>query len=188
MGNSALGVVILAYGAGDRYLPLAESLLGEGIEAGRIVVVHNPSEPDQAAPPVPAGCRLLRAPYNLGYAAGMNLGVKAQLEGDSGEIIGMVGVQHHEESVGEIRRLRVRQDQRRRGVGSALLETALQFCQQQGYLKIHLDTFMEREPAVKLFEKFNFRHSRTRCAGEKEVLHFYLDLYQRDGGARQRAE
>lgn len=83
MGNPALGVVILAYGAGDRYLPLAESLLGEGIEAGRIVVVHNPSEPDQAAPPVPAGCRLLRAPYNLGYAAGMNLGVKAQLEGDS---------------------------------------------------------------------------------------------------------
>ena len=112
----------------------------------------------------------------------------AQLQGDSGEIIGMVGVQHHEESVGEIRRLRVRQDLRRRGVGSALLETALQFCQQQGYLKIHLDTYMEREPAVKLFEKFHFRHSRTRSAGEKEVLHFYLDLYQRDAGARQRVE
>jgi N-acetylglucosaminyl-diphospho-decaprenol L-rhamnosyltransferase len=83
MGRSTLGVVILAYGAGDRYLPLIESLLGEGIEAGQIVVVHNPSEPGQTAPPVPAGCRLLRAPYNLGYAAGMNLGLKAQLEADA---------------------------------------------------------------------------------------------------------
>ena len=96
------------------------------------------------------------------------------------EIIGMIGVQHHEDNVGEIRRLRVRKDMRRRGVGSALVETALKFCQDKGYLKIALDTFMEREPAVKLFEKFHFRHSRSRTLGDKEIMHFYLDLYQRD--------
>src|SRR4051812_10366686 len=62
------------------------------------------------------------------------------------EIVGMIGVQQHEDSVGEIRRLRVRHDLRRRGIGSALVETALKFCQQHGYLKITLDTFMEREP------------------------------------------
>ena len=101
------------------------------------------------------------------------------------EIIGMIGVQHHEESVGEIRRLRVRHDFRRRGIGSALMETALKFCHDQGYLKIALDTFMEREPAVKLFEKFHFRHSRTRSIGDKEILHFYLDLYQREGQQRR---
>lgn len=97
------------------------------------------------------------------------------------QIVGMIGVQQHEESVGEIRRLRVRHDFRRRGIGSALVETALKFCRDRGYLKIALDTFMEREPAVRLFEKFHFRHSRTRNVMGKDVMHFYLDLYQRDG-------
>jgi ribosomal protein S18 acetylase RimI-like enzyme len=100
----------------------------------------------------------------------------------SREVVGMIGVQQHEESVGEIRRLRVRQDLRRRGIGSALIETALKFCRDRGYLKIALDTFVDREPAIKLFEKFHFRHSRTRAVGDKEVMHFYLDLYTRDGG------
>ena len=104
--------------------------------------------------------------------------------GEKKQIIGMIGVQQHEDSVGEIRRLRVRQDFRRRGIGSALVETALKFCRDRGYLKIALDTFMDREPAVKLFEKFHFRHSRTRNVMGKDVMHFYLDLYQRDGGTR----
>src|SRR5262245_44109026 len=34
----------------------------------------------------------------------------------SGEVVGMIGVQQHDEGVGEIRRLRVRGDHRRRGV------------------------------------------------------------------------
>ena len=109
----------------------------------------------------------------------------AELTTLSHEIVGMIGVQQHEDNVGEIRRLRVRHDLRRRGIGSALIETALKFCQQHGYLKITLDTFMEREPAIKLFEKFHFRHSRTREVSGKEIRHFYLDLYQRDTGRQQ---
>jgi ribosomal protein S18 acetylase RimI-like enzyme len=111
----------------------------------------------------------------------------AQATGDAAEVVGMIGVQQHEDNVGEIRRLRVRQDLRRRGIGSALIETALKFCRDRGYLKIALDTFVEREPAIKLFEKFHFRHSRTRSVGDKDVMHFYLDLYTRDvgGGGQQ---
>jgi ribosomal protein S18 acetylase RimI-like enzyme len=97
------------------------------------------------------------------------------------DIVGMIGVQHHEEGVGEIRRLRVAEDFRRRGIGSRLVETALKFCQDQHYLKITLDTFMEREPAIKLFEKFRFRHNRTRNVGGKDLMYFYLDLYMQDG-------
>jgi ribosomal protein S18 acetylase RimI-like enzyme len=112
----------------------------------------------------------------------------AELQTNPPEIIGMIGVQHHEDNVGEIRRLRVRQDLRRRGIGSALVETALKFCQERGYLKIALDTFVEREPAMRLFEKFHFRHSRTRKLGGKEIMHFYLDLYQRDIPGEQRPQ
>ena len=94
-----------------------------------------------------------------------------------GEVVGMIGVQAHEADCGEIRRLRVRSDHRRKGIGSALVEAALHFCQEKGYLKIQLDTFLEREAAIRLFEKFRFRHSRTRKVGEKELLYFYRDLY-----------
>jgi ribosomal protein S18 acetylase RimI-like enzyme len=97
-----------------------------------------------------------------------------------GQIAGMIGVQHHEEGVGEIRRLRVRSDMRRRGIGSKLVETALKFCADNHYLKVTLDTFMDREPAMKLFEKFRFHHDRTRSVGGKELLYFYLDIYKTD--------
>ena len=62
----------------------------------------------------------------------------------------------------------------------ALVETAVRFCEEHGYLKITLDTFMDRDPAIRLFEKLGFNHSRTRTVGEKELLYFYLDLYQSD--------
>ena len=107
-------------------------------------------------------------------------------ENEAGEILGMVGVQHADPGVGEIRRLRVRQDSRRRGVGTALMETAVRFCREHQFLKITLDTFMEREPAIRLFEKFHFNHQRTRKVGEKELLYFYLDLYHNDREIRKR--
>ena len=109
----------------------------------------------------------------------------AELETQPKKVVGMIGVQQHEDNVGEIRRLRVAHDFRRKGIGSALVETALKFCQQRNYLKITLDTFMEREPAIKLFEKFSFRHSRTREVSGKEIMHFYLDLYHREGPPRK---
>lgn len=94
-----------------------------------------------------------------------------------GEVVGMIGVQQREKGSAEIRRLRVDERFRRRGIGSSLVDQALRHCQEYGHLRIILDTFMEREPAVRLFEKFRFRHVRTRTTGEREKLYFYLDLY-----------
>ena len=96
------------------------------------------------------------------------------------QIVGMIGVQHHDEGAAEIRRLRVLKEMRRRGIGSKLVEVALRWCRDHNYLKVTLDTFMDREPAIKLFEKFHFRHSRTREVNGKELLYFYLDIYGRE--------
>src|SRR6185436_11773115 len=41
------------------------------------------------------------------------------------ELVGMIGVQHHDKDAAEIRRLRVAEVARRRGVGSRLFETAI---------------------------------------------------------------
>ena len=98
-------------------------------------------------------------------------------ENDARQVIGMVGVQHHDAGTGEVRRLRVRRDCQRRGIGSKLLEAALTFCQEQNYLKVTLDTYLDRDPAVRLFERFRFRHQRTRTVNDKQLMYFYLALY-----------
>jgi hypothetical protein len=54
---------------------------------------------------------------------------------------------------------------------------AVKFCADHHYLKITLDTFVDREPAIKLFQKFRFHHDRTRSVGGKDLLYFYLDIY-----------
>lgn len=94
-----------------------------------------------------------------------------------GEVVGTIGVQQLDAGIGEIRRLRVRGDMRRRGIGSKLLERALEFCRDEGLLKVTLDTWVEREPALRLFQKFRFRHDKTRENDGKQLLFFYLDLY-----------
>lgn len=106
-------------------------------------------------------------------------------DGAPGEIVGMIGVQQFLQGKGEIRRLRVRSDMRRRGIGTKLVEQALKFCHERGYLTITLDTFMDRDPAVKLFEKFHFRHDKTRSVAGKDMLYFYLDLYSTDEPASE---
>lgn len=99
------------------------------------------------------------------------------VENAAGEIVAMLGLQHVEPGVAEIRRLRVRQDHRRRGIGYALIETALKFSNDNDYLKIALDTFVNRDAALRLFDKFRFRHARTRRINDRDLMYFYLDLY-----------
>lgn len=92
-------------------------------------------------------------------------------------VIGMIGVQKMAENSAEVRRLRVRSAYRRRGIGTLLMERALAFCQRQGYLKVVLDVRIERGPAIALFQKFGFKHGRTREIGGRKLLDFYIDLY-----------
>ncbi len=98
------------------------------------------------------------------------------------QIVGMIGVQKTAEDAAEVRRLRVREGFRRKGVGTKLMEEALRFCQHHSYLKIILDVRIERGPAIALFGKFGFQHTRTREVEGRKLLDFYIDLY-RDPGA-----
>jgi GNAT superfamily N-acetyltransferase len=98
-------------------------------------------------------------------------------ENEAGEIVGMIGVQHHDKEVGQVRRLRVAQDYRRRGIGKELLETAITFCRDNGHLKVALDTFAERSVVAEMFPKLGFQLGDTRQVAGKELMYFYLDLY-----------
>ncbi|MBA3866216.1 MAG: glycosyltransferase family 2 protein [Solirubrobacterales bacterium] len=75
MSDPSLAVVVLAYGAGGEHRPLLASLQAEGVPGAAILVVHNPADAGEAAPASEYGCEILQADRNLGYAAGMNLGL-----------------------------------------------------------------------------------------------------------------
>jgi ribosomal protein S18 acetylase RimI-like enzyme len=100
-------------------------------------------------------------------------------EGEAGEpaLVGMVAVRIVGDDVAELRRLRVHTDFRKQGIGRALVEHALQHCREHEFLKVVLDTFVERQAAIGLFEQFGFRHARSRESDGRPVLDFYLDLY-----------
>ena len=171
-GTSAMPFHIRTFRRED--LPACTRLYREGLIGGKIAENDTGLDIDDIEQ------AYLSHPHSHFWVAELD----ADGNGKQPEVVGMIGVQGHEENTAEIRRLRVAQEHRRRGIGSALLETALRFCHERGYLKITLDTFMEREPAVRLFEKFHFRHGRTRNVAGRDVMHFYLDLYQGEGRPR----
>lgn len=80
MIDQALGVVVLAYGAGGEHQPLLASLLAEGVAASSLLVVHNPAAPGESAPVAVSGAEVIQAERNLGYAGGMNLGIAKMRE------------------------------------------------------------------------------------------------------------
>ena len=92
-------------------------------------------------------------------------------------IVGMIGVQRINDNAAEIRRLRVRDEFRRRGIGTMLMQHAISFCREKQFLKVVLDVRIERSPAIAMFDTFGFLHSRERELNGRKLLDFYLDLY-----------
>jgi GT2 family glycosyltransferase len=78
-GASELGVVILTHGTSPQAPELAQALLEEGLEPEAVVIVHNPTRPEEPAPEPPPGVGVIRMERNGGYAAGMNAGLRRQL-------------------------------------------------------------------------------------------------------------
>ena len=93
------------------------------------------------------------------------------------KVVGMIGVQCVGDEIAEIRRLRVHDEFRRKGIGASLLDHAVQFCRGNDYVKIVLDVRVERDPAIHLFEKAGFFLARSREADGHKTLDFYVDLY-----------
>ena len=80
---AGLHVVVLTHGTGEPSIGLVSQLLEEGVRAPQLVVVHNPTRPEDPSPAMPdAAVQVLRTPRNLGYTGGMNTGLRHHLERD----------------------------------------------------------------------------------------------------------
>jgi ribosomal protein S18 acetylase RimI-like enzyme len=93
-------------------------------------------------------------------------------------VVGMVAVSPIEQDVAEMRRLRVFPEYQGKGVGRALVQHAIAYCRDNDFLKVVLDTFVERSGAIGMFEKFGFKLARTKLVGDRERLDFFMDLYR----------
>jgi len=92
-------------------------------------------------------------------------------------IVGMIGVQRISDDSAEIRRLRVRDGFRRKGIGSSLMGQAISFCKEKQFLKVVLDVRIERGAALAMFDTFGFLQGRERDIDGRKLRDFYLDLY-----------
>src|SRR3954464_9925878 len=96
-------VIVRSFTSGD--LPACQKLYREGLLGGKL------AENDSGLDIDDIEAAYLKNEGNHFWVA----------EAEDGEIGGVGGGQHHEQGVGEIRRLRVRQDLRGGGIGSALM-------------------------------------------------------------------
>ena len=89
-----------------------------------------------------------------------------------GRVRGMVAVQRQSADEGELRRMSVAADVRRRGVGWKLLETVEAFCREQGYQRITLSTVTQLQPAIAMYRRFGFRQVGEEPYGAMTVQFF----------------
>jgi GT2 family glycosyltransferase len=76
-----LEVVVLTHGTGREVRTLLDALQGQGVPSSRVLVVHNPIQPDAPALELEGRtAEIVRLPSNRGYAGGMNAGLSRLLE------------------------------------------------------------------------------------------------------------
>lgn len=71
-----IGAVVLTHGATGIYANIVSDLIQAGLPADELLVVHNPVEAADPVPTVPDGASVIRMDGNLGYAVGMNAGLR----------------------------------------------------------------------------------------------------------------
>ena len=93
-------------------------------------------------------------------------------------VVGTIAVAHEVEHTAQVRRLRVDKAWQQSELPQALIEMALHHCRHTGYLKVVFETRFERSATMDLFAKLGFHYTRARNISDRELLEFYLDLYQ----------
>lgn len=91
-------------------------------------------------------------------------------------LVAMAAVQRVDDDTGRLRRMRVTESARRRGLAKALLRTARDFCRDSGYVRIVLDTTEHQTAAQALYEGEGFRKTGERMIGPFRVFDYVKDL------------
>jgi GNAT superfamily N-acetyltransferase len=97
------------------------------------------------------------------------------IDGPDG-LVGMAAIQRIDSETGRLRRMRVTESWRRKGVAQALLSTAEAFCRASGYSRLILDTTPQQTAAQALYERNGFHKIGERHLGPFLVSDYVKDL------------
>lgn len=90
--------------------------------------------------------------------------------------VGMTAIKRIDEKTGRLRRMRVTEKWRRKGVARALLDEAITFCRSCGYEHLILDTTEHQVAAQRMYEAAGFRFTGERSLGPFTIYDYVLNL------------
>lgn len=100
--------------------------------------------------------------------------------GSGGEhevIAGCIGIQKQSESAAELRRVSVKAEFRRFGIGRLLMNHATQWAQQRNYIQLILSTAAMQHSALKFYKSLGYTHTKTTVFSEDP--HFELVYFEK---------
>ena len=72
------------------------------------------------------------------------------------EFIGCVGIRKIGNNIAELKRMFIKPDHQKKGIGKTLLEEAVELAKTLNYTAIRLDTLNYMTPAIKLYKSYGF--------------------------------
>jgi ribosomal protein S18 acetylase RimI-like enzyme len=91
-------------------------------------------------------------------------------------LVGMAAISRVDAKTGRLRRMRVAEAWRRRGLALALLDTAVEFCREFGYERVILDTTEQQTAAHFLYEGYGFSRTGERMIGPYRVFDYEMRI------------
>ena len=95
------------------------------------------------------------------------------LAGEGDEAVGCVGVRPRVETEAELKRLYVRRDYQRRGIGTQLFQAAMSKAKAIGYTSIVLDTLPTMQAAKSLYVEYGFEEMPAYYENPGKRVEYY---------------
>jgi putative acetyltransferase len=90
--------------------------------------------------------------------------------------VGCIALKRHDKAASEIKRLFVQPEYHGKGIGKALLQTAIASSRRLKYATVKLDVLPKSHEAIRLYHSFGFIQASPYYKTDREVLFFELSL------------
>ncbi|MBU0756750.1 MAG: GNAT family N-acetyltransferase [Nanoarchaeota archaeon] len=80
---------------------------------------------------------------------------------DNNTVIGTIALRNYGLSRGLVKRMYVKKEYRRQGIGKRLMKTLLDFARKNNYTKLYLGTTEDMEDAIRFYSKMGFKKIKS---------------------------
>lgn len=92
------------------------------------------------------------------------------------KLVGMTAIERIDDRTGRLRRMRVTESWRQKGMARALLDVAVEFCRECGYDRVILDTTHLQTAAHRLYERYGFTKVGEHTLGPFTISDYEMTL------------